>query len=59
MTIHECCKPYKDVNKTTSIVHYAQTTKEAIEWLESNGGGIYKNTLHKYQFDVAAKSQSS
>jgi hypothetical protein len=39
MSIYKCCKQGKDVNKTPYPVYDAKTEKEAIEWLEKNGGG--------------------
>jgi hypothetical protein len=52
-TIYECCKQGKDVNKTQQEVHCEPTEALAIEWLEKNGGGIYKNVLHNFEFYVA------
>ena len=54
-TIYKCCKQGKDVNKTLIVVYEAKTEIEAIEWLENNGGGVYKNTLHNFQFYVEGK----
>lgn len=34
------------------VAHYAKTEREALSWLSSNGGGIYKNSLHAFQFEV-------
>lgn len=54
-TIYHCCKRIKGVPEYLDIVHYANTEAEAIKWLENNGGGIYKNDLHNFQFEVKAK----
>ena len=52
-TVYQCCKQGKDVNKTLTVIHCADTEREAIEWLEKNDGGIYRNILHNFQFYVA------
>lgn len=54
-TIYECCAIGRDVNKTLSVRHYGGTQNESIKWLEKNGGGMLRNTLHNYQFSVDAK----
>lgn len=41
MTIYEC------ILDTTT--HYAQTEKEAMDWLDSNPTGKYRNALHKFE----------
>lgn len=51
-TIYECCKIRSDVNNTPYPVHYAKTEYEAIKWLEDNGGGVYRNLLHKFSCDI-------
>ena len=51
-TVHECCVMGKDVNRSLSVVHYANSSSDAMSWLENNGGGVYKNVLHNYQFYV-------
>jgi hypothetical protein len=52
-TIYECVKPDKRYTPTVmNTIHYAATQKEAIEWLENNGGGIYRNKLHNFQYEV-------
>jgi len=56
-TIYECCKAGKDVNKTLKVVHNANTELNAIDWLEKNGGGVYRNALHKFQFTVKGKTK--
>ena len=56
-TIYECCKQDNDVNKTLLLIHNAKTEKEAINWLEQNGGGIYRNILHGFQFYVASQGE--
>lgn len=37
------------------IVYYGQNEKDVIEWLENNGGGFYKNTLHQFEYYVKGK----
>ena len=55
-TLYECLKEGKDVNQTTSVVHFAESHNDAVTWLENNGGGVYRNALHRFQFRVSAKS---
>jgi len=52
-TIYQCCHKGKDVKQSLSIIKWADTEKEAIDYLENNGGGVYCNTLHNFQFFVA------
>jgi len=54
-TVYQCCKRTGDVSGILKVVHEAETQTEAVEWLERNGGGIYKNLLHKFQLYIAAK----
>lgn len=51
-TVFQCCQRGKDVNKTLSIVHCAQSERLAIDWLQRHGGGVYRNTLHNFQTNV-------
>lgn len=51
-TIYECCKHHKDVNAMLYVVHYAKTEMEAIVWLQQNGGGVYRNTLHRFEMNI-------
>jgi len=51
-TIYQCCKQGKDVNETPQKVHCEPTQALAIEWLKKNGGGIYRNVLHNFQYYV-------
>ena len=44
-TIYECWQDNK-------LVYYCNTGKGALNWLSLNGGGTYKNTLHKFQMFV-------
>jgi hypothetical protein len=37
------------------LVYESQTEKEAISWLEANGGGIYQNVLHNVTVNVKEK----
>ena len=54
-TIYQCCIQMKDVNKTPQEVHCEPTEALAIEWLQENGGGIYRNALHNFRFYVEPK----
>jgi hypothetical protein len=54
-TIYQCCKQGKDVNETPQKVHCEPTQALAIEWLKKNGGGIYRNILHNFQFYVGSE----
>jgi len=54
-TIYQCMKRGDDVNKTLSVVHYADTEVEGIAWLEKNGGGVYHNQLRGFKFEVKPK----
>ena len=52
-TVYKCIKPdTRYIPTQMNVVYQAQTQKEAIEWLENNGGGIYKNVLHGFQYEV-------
>lgn len=55
-TIYQCLK--RDVRYTPplmSVKHEAATEREAIAWLEQNGGGIYRNLLHSFDCEVRVK----
>ena len=57
MYIYQCLQ--KDERFTPPIfrtVCEKPTEKEAIEYLENNGGGIYRNLLH--QFDCGVKGKT-
>jgi len=54
MTIYQCkqearknCTP-----RQWDIVHEATSERDAIKWLEQNGGGTYCNILHNFQMKV-------
>lgn len=52
-TIYHCVK--KDERFTPThydLAHEADTEKEAIEWLSSHGGGIFRNILCGVEFEV-------
>jgi hypothetical protein len=36
-------------------MHEASSEREAIAWLEKNGGGIYRNLLHGFDCEVRVK----
>ena len=54
-TVYECCVPQRDVNKTLRPVYYADTCRQAIEWLAANGGGVLRHALHNFTMTVEAK----
>ncbi len=35
-----------------SVARYADTETEAVKWLEGNGGGVYRNSLHRFDMPV-------
>ena len=52
-TIYHCLavdKRYIPPRRT--VMYQALTEKEAIEWLENNGGGVYRNTLANFEMKV-------
>ena len=58
-TVFECHKEAKDVNKSLRLVHYAETETQAIAWLEKNGGGVYRNTLHNFSMEVKTQEKNA
>lgn len=46
-SIYECWQNMR-------LMAYCGTERGALEWLSSHGGGLYKNSLHRYQFAVKA-----
>ena len=55
-TIYECLQNKPGyIPEQWELVYNASTEKEAIEWLELNGGGIYRNILHQFNCKVLAK----
>ena len=58
-TIHECCAIGNDVNRTPKPIHYAGTYQDAIYYLKKNGGGLYRNALHKFEHKVPGLSLSA
>ena len=55
-TIYQCLK--RDDRCTPplmSVMHEASSEREAIAWLEKNGGGIYRNLLHRFDCEVRVK----
>ena len=58
-TVYQCIKLDRRYAPARRVVaHEAATQREAIEWLEHHGGGIYRNALHRFQYDVASKEMS-
>jgi hypothetical protein len=52
-TIHEAFSvDRKTIPYTMKKVFCGDTLDETLEYLEKNGGGIYRNTLHNFQFSV-------
>ncbi len=35
-----------------TLAYCGDTEEETIEWLEKNGGGMYRNIIHNFQFEV-------
>lgn len=59
-TVYQCIKSdARYIPTRMTVVYEAETQKEAIEWLENNGGGIYRNTLHGFQYNVQAHNYES
>ena len=56
-TIHECCSRSKNINASLAVRHYAKTRREAIQWLEAHGGGIYRDAIRGYKFRILAAQQ--
>ena len=44
-TIYQCWQKGK-------LKYSPNTAEAALQWLSDNGGGLFKNDLHKYQFEV-------
>lgn len=54
-TIFQCIKPDSRYTPPLKrVVHEASTEREAMDWLERNGGGIYRNLLHLFDCKVDA-----
>lgn len=54
-TIYHCIR--RDVRympPIETVAHEADTSRAAVEWLEQNGGGWYRNILHGVCFEVKA-----
>ncbi len=57
-TIYQCLK--RDGRYTPpmmTVVHEAESSGEAVRWLENNGGGIFRNLIHNFDCGVAAKGR--
>lgn len=52
MYIYRAVKQDKRYAPTKEITKEFPTEKETIEYLQKNGGGIYKNILHNIEFPV-------
>ena len=54
-TIYQCRQHLPGTNPVRyGPVHYAKTEAEGMDWLSKNGGGLYRNDLHRFEFPVAA-----
>ena len=55
-TIYQCLKlDDRYTPPLMSVMHEASSEREAIAWLEENGGGIYRNLLHRFDCEVRVK----
>ena len=54
-TIHECRNRHKDIEQATIVRHYAESHRAAIEWLQANGGGIYRNAITGLKYRILAR----
>lgn len=53
MTIYQAYKVDKRyIPSKYTLVYCGQTEKDVIEWLENNGGGVYRNVLHRFEYYV-------
>lgn len=43
----------------TTLAHQAKTEEEAIEYLETHGGGIYRNILHNFDCLIKPRQNAS
>lgn len=58
-TIYHCLKKDNRYSPPClTLVYEAPTERDAIEWLEKNGGGVYKNILHNLSFVVLPKTKT-
>ena len=58
-TVYQCIKPDTRYKPTwMKVIHEANTAAEAIEWLENNGGGVYRNLLHNFDMTVNPKQEN-
>jgi hypothetical protein len=58
-TVFQCLKPdYRYIPTLKRLVYEAPTETAAIQWLEQNGGGIYRNLLHNFDMKVDGISQT-
>jgi hypothetical protein len=52
-TIHEAYTvDDKTIPKTLKLVFCGDTLQETADYLAKNGGGVYKNVLHNFQYRV-------
>jgi hypothetical protein len=55
MSIYQCIKvDDRYIPPRETIVYESPTESEAIEWLQNNGGGIYRNILHHTNCPITA-----
>jgi hypothetical protein len=58
-TIHEAhTLPHPQTSPPTSqLVFRGDTLQETVDFLARNGGGVYRNVLHGFQFRVAVAGE--
>ena len=57
-TVYQCIKPdTRYIPAHMVVVHEADSQLDAIEWLENNGGGVYRNLLHNFDMTVNPKQE--
>ena len=58
-TVYQCLIEDNRTSPTHyRLVHSAKTEQDAIKWLESHGGGTYRNTLHGFEMKVSPLATS-
>jgi len=61
-TIFHCLKrrsnadSYHPKSESLYLAYYGKSEKDAIKWLEKNDGGVYKNILHNFSFEVKGEN---
>jgi hypothetical protein len=58
MSIYQCIQPDERYTPPQmKVVHHADSERAALDWLEANGGGIYRNTLHNFDCKIKSKGE--